>query len=67
LCGVRDVDTTIQASSLANLAEICELMGVALFPFVEEIMLTISDIINLKTTPEARRGLFLPWIGTLVL
>jgi hypothetical protein len=56
LCGVRDTDITIQASSLANLAEICELMGSALFPFIEEIVLTVSDIINLHQSPEVRRG-----------
>jgi hypothetical protein len=65
LCGVRDADTIIQASSLSNLAEICELMGAGLFPFIEEIILTVSDIVNLQKAPESRRGAILVYTQML--
>ncbi|KAI8479639.1 Transport and Golgi organization protein 6 [Branchiostoma belcheri] len=51
LCGVRDPDTHVRASSLANLGEVCHLLKFSIGPIIHEIFACLSGV--LSSDPEA--------------
>ncbi|XP_066278108.1 transport and Golgi organization protein 6 homolog [Branchiostoma lanceolatum] len=51
LCGARDPDTHVRASSLANLGEVCHLLRFSLGPIIHEIFACLSGVLG--SDPEA--------------
>ncbi|KAI8479699.1 Transport and Golgi organization protein 6 [Branchiostoma belcheri] len=51
LCGVRDPDIHVRASSLANLGEVCHLLKFSIGPIIHEIFACLSGV--LSSDPEA--------------
>jgi len=52
----READETLRASALSNLAELCEVLGFGLLPFVSTIMELILQLILVERQPQVRRG-----------
>lgn len=52
----RDPQALIRASSLSNIAELCEILRFALLPFIEEIMDMCYDILMAEKDMHVRRG-----------
>jgi len=56
LRGTKEQDPSIRASSLSNLAEVCELLHYAVQPYIEEVMACICSVLSSDKEPEVRRG-----------
>ncbi|XP_014601091.1 PREDICTED: transport and Golgi organization protein 6 homolog isoform X1 [Polistes canadensis] len=65
LCGARDPDPLIRASSLSCLGEVCKVLGFHLGNVMTEIIFCIICIIKTDKTPECRRAAVL--VITLLL
>ncbi|KAI4498853.1 hypothetical protein M0802_006028 [Mischocyttarus mexicanus] len=65
LCGVRDTDPLIRASSLSCLGELCKVLGFRLGNLMVEIIYCIKCIITTDKIPECRRAAVL--VITLLL
>ena len=53
---VRDRDATMRASSLSNLATICEYLQFSLYTFLEEVIACLTSILKTDDSDEVRRG-----------
>ena len=53
---VRDHDETMRASSLSNLATICELLRFSLYTFMEEVIACLTSVLKTDESDEVRRG-----------
>ncbi|XP_045470680.1 transport and Golgi organization protein 6 [Harmonia axyridis] len=56
LCGTKDEDHLVRASSLSNLGEICKVLGYKLGSIVTEILLCVHDIVSSDKHEESRRA-----------
>ncbi|XP_012251932.2 transport and Golgi organization protein 6 homolog [Athalia rosae] len=65
LCGTRDVDPLVRASSLSCLGELCKVLGYRLGNIITEVILCIGSIIKTDKIPECRRAAVL--VATLML
>ena len=53
---VRDRDETMRASSLSNLATVCELLRFSLYTFLEEVIACLTSVLKTDESDEVRRG-----------
>lgn len=65
LCGTRDPDSMVRASSLSCLGELCGILGFRLGHAITEILLCIGCIIETDKAPEARRAAVM--VSTLLI
>ncbi|XP_036399762.1 transport and Golgi organization protein 6 homolog [Megalops cyprinoides] len=56
LQGVRDEDSTIRASSLSNLGELCQRLNFSLGPLAQELSSCLTALIKTEQEPEVRRA-----------
>lgn len=56
LCGTRDVDPLVRASSLSCLGELCKVLGYRLGNIITEVIFCIGSIIKTDKSPECRRA-----------
>ncbi|KAG7468448.1 hypothetical protein MATL_G00142980 [Megalops atlanticus] len=56
LQGVRDEDSTIRASSLSNLGELCQRLNFSLGPLAQELSSCLTALIKTEKEPEVRRA-----------
>jgi hypothetical protein len=52
----RDREALLRASSLSNIAEVCELLRWSLLPYIEEIMAMVFTILQVEKDDYVRRG-----------
>ncbi|XP_072038821.1 transport and Golgi organization protein 6 homolog [Amphiura filiformis] len=65
LVGTRDSDPSMRASSLSNLADVCQLLRFSVGPIVHEIMNCVSTLLKTDPEVEVRRACVL--VITLIL
>lgn len=56
LCGTKDVDHLMRASSFSNLGEVCEILGFRIGPVLRELLLCIRNTLNFDKAVEPRRA-----------
>ncbi|XP_038662088.1 transport and Golgi organization protein 6 homolog [Scyliorhinus canicula] len=56
LMGTRDSDSTMRASSLSNLGELCQCLDFALGSVVHEVAACLAAIVKTEREPEVRRA-----------
>eukprot|EP00062_Callorhinchus_milii_P021763 gi/632978818/ref/XP_007906127.1/ PREDICTED: transport and Golgi organization protein 6 homolog [Callorhinchus milii] len=56
LIGSRDADSTMRASSLSNLGELCQRLHFALGPVIHEVVACLSAIVKTEQEAEVRRA-----------
>lgn len=65
LTGVKDPEPLVQASSLSNLGDVCQLLRFSLGPVVHEIFSCVSAVLKTDKSAEVRRAAVL--VITLIL
>lgn len=56
LFGARDPDPLVRSSSLANLGEVCRMLGFRIGPIAAEILLCVRSIVSTDRAVECRRA-----------
>lgn len=56
LVGTRDPDPVVRSSSLANLGEVCHMLGFRIGPIAAEILLCVRSIVSTDHAVECRRA-----------